>query len=515
MINNVKHSFKSWHRFMSIAESCSNMRQLKATHAVFITNGLHRNNFAISKLLAFCALSDAGDLSYTSLLFTQISEPNSFIYNTLIRAYSRSSQPKLSLHYFHLMLNDDTLCPNHHTFPFVLVACANASCVIFGKEVHNWVLKNGLASSDGHIQTALIRFYLGCKVLEDARKVFDEIPRLDVVQCNVLMNGYIQLGSASEALSVLQDMLVSEIEPDEFCVTTGITACADLGALVQGKWIHEYVKKRKELVSDVFVGTALVDMYVKCGCIDSAVEVFERMPERNAFPWAAMIGGFALHGYARKAISYLERMQVEDGLRPDGVVLLGVLTACTHAGFQKEGQFLLHNMEARYGVVPEHEHYSCVVDLLCRAGQLDEALVLIRRMPMKPLASVWGALLSGCRNHNNVDLAEVAVKELLQMENSDRAEEDGAYVQLSNIYLAAGKCEDAGTMRKMIGDRGLKKTPGCSMIEVDGEVNEFVSGDVLHPHIEKIHAIVELMSLYTIHRPLKGVKSKIRVSNTA
>ncbi|KAH0973755.1 hypothetical protein GBA52_025911 [Prunus armeniaca] len=156
--------------------------------------------------------------------------------------------------------------------------------------------------------------------------------------------------------------------------------------------------------------------------------------------------------------------------------------ACTHAGLLEKGKLLLDNMKTQYEIVPKHEHYSCVIDLLCKAGRLNEALKLIRRMPMKPLASVWGALLSGCRIHNNVDLAELAVKELLQLENDVRGEEVGAYVQLSNIYLGARRSEDAIRIRKMIGESGIKKTPGCSMIEVDGKVNEFVSGDVSHSH---------------------------------
>ncbi|XP_075635965.1 pentatricopeptide repeat-containing protein At3g28660-like [Castanea sativa] len=488
---------RAWKRCMSLAQRCTTMRQLKPIHAIFLTHGLHHNNYALSKLLAFCALSDSGSLSYASLIFAHIQTPNSFIYNTLIRAYSRSSQPQLALHYFNLMLKDygsNLLAPDNHTFHFVLSACANAKWVHSGKQTHNWVLKNGLVLFDGHVQTALIRVYVECKVLDDARKVFDEIPCLDAIQWNVLMNGYVKCNMGSETLRVFRDMLVSGVEPDEFCVTTVITACAQTGAVLQGKWIHEYVKKRNGMESDVFVATALVDMYTKCGCIDMAEEVFERMPKRNVFSWAAMIGGLAVHGYARKSIHCLERMQVDDGIRPDGVVLLGVLVACTHAGLQEEGQLLLDDMENRYGIRPKHEHYSCIVDLLCRAGRLNEALQLIRRMPMKPLASVWGALLSGCRVHNNVDLAQLAVEELLMLEN-DGVEEDGAYVQLSNIYLGAQRGEDACRIRRIIGDRGLKKTPGCSMIEVDGKVNEFVSGDVAHLHRAQICAILELLSL--------------------
>lgn len=384
--------------------------------------------------------------------------------------------------------------PDNHTFHFVLLACVNGDWLLEGKKIHNWVVKNGMVLLDGHIQTALTRLYFGCKVIDDARKVFDEIPVRDLIQYNATMNGYIRCGLAGDALRVFRHMLAFGIEPDEYCMATGLSACTHLGALWQGKWIHGYIKKRKVFESDVFIGTALVDMYAKCGCLDMAVEVFEGMPKRNVFSWAAMIGGFAVHGHAMKAIRCLERMRVDDKLRPDEIVLLGVLMACTHAGLLKEGQSLLDIMETQFGISPKHEHYSCVVDLLCRAGQLREALVLIRRMPMKPQASVWGALLNGCRICNNVELAELAVKELLLLEDADKMEEDGAYVQLSNIYLAVRRSEDALRIRKMIGGRGLKKTPGCSMIEVDGKVNEFVSGDVVHSDHVKICTMLDLLS---------------------
>lgn len=392
------------------------------------------------------------------------------------------------------MVRDGFVEPDCLSFNFALIACANSNSLIFGRQIHNWVLKNGVFLSDSYVQTAVIRLYVGCKNFGDARKVFDEIPLVDVVKWNVLMNGYVRSGLGSQALRAFREMLMRGIEPDAFCLPTVLTACAQSGALLQGKWIHEYVKKRKNLECDVFIGTALVDMYAKCGCIDMAVEVFEEMPKRNAFSWAAIIGGLAVHGSARKAIHCLERMQQDDRIRPDGVVILGVLTACTHAGLVEEGRSLLFNMEAQYGIVPKHEHYSCVVDLFCRAGRFEEALQLIRRMPMKPLASVWGAMLNSCRTHNNIEVAEVAVNKLLALEDVDKTEEEAALVQLSNMYLIAGKSEAARKVRRMIGVRGLKKTPGCSMIEVNGKVNEFVSGDVSHPHCSQIHAILELLS---------------------
>ncbi|EXB36666.1 hypothetical protein L484_002079 [Morus notabilis] len=460
----------NWKRFISLAQRCANMRQLKPIHALFITTGLHLNNYAISKLIAFCALSDSGDLRHASLMFNQIQTPNSFIYNTLIRAYSRSSQPHLALRYFQPTVKDKVA--DNLTFSFVLLACVNGGLVLEGTQVH---------------------CYGGCK--ESVRG------HRDLFQWNALMDGYIRCSLASEALGVFRDMLKFGVELDECCAVTALTACAQSGALWWGKWIHEYIEKREGFESDVFVGTALVDMYTKCGCLDMAVEVFEKMPTRNAFSWAAIIGGFAVHGQVMEAIRCLERMQADDGLKPDGVVLLGVLTACTHAGLQKEGQLLLHNMESQYGILPKHEHYSCVVDLLCRAGKLREAYQLIRRMPMKPLASVWGALLSGCRIRNYVDLAELAVKELVLLENEDKRGQDGVYVQLSNIYLAAQRTEDAVLIRKMIGDKGIRKTPGCSTVEVDGRVNEFVSGDIVHSCQAKICVMLYLLSSNSIHDP--------------
>ncbi|XVF60485.1 hypothetical protein PTKIN_Ptkin08bG0050900 [Pterospermum kingtungense] len=348
--------------------------------------------------------------------------------------------------------------------------------------------------SDSYVQTGVIRLYVESRLWDDARKVFDEISYVDVVKWNVLMSGLIRCRLGTQALSVFKEMLGFGVEPDEFCLTTALTACAQSGSLWEGKWIHEYVKKRENrLELDVFIGTALVDMYAKCGCLDLAAEVFEGMSKRNVFSWAAMIGSFAVHGRAREAIHCLERMQT-DGIRPDGVVLLGVLTACTHAGLVEEGLLLFNNMEGQtYRIVPKHEHYSCVVDLLSRAGRFDEALKLIKRMPMKPLASVWGALLNSCRIHNNVELAELAVKRLLVLEDCDGDEEDAALLQLSNIYFGAQKSEDGHRIRRMIGDRGLKKAPGYSMVEVDGRTTEFVSGDVSHPLHSQIHAILRLL----------------------
>ncbi|EOY03349.1 hypothetical protein QUC31_017769 [Theobroma cacao] len=481
-----------WTRCLTLLQRCTKASQIEPIHALLITQGLHRNPCIISKLISFLS-SPPTNLHYSSLLFNQLHKSTLFIYNTLIKAHSNSPHPQTSFHYFNHLLEEETIRPNCQTLNFILVSCAKTCSLRSGKQIQNWVFKNGMFSSDSYVQTGVIRLYVEARLWVDARKVFDEIAYVDVVKWNVLMSGLARCRLGTQALSVFKELLVFGIQPDEFCLTTALTACAQNGSLREGKWIHEYLRKREKCLElDVFIGTALVDMYAKCGCLDLAVEVFEGMSKRNVYSWAAMIGGFAVHGHARKAIHCFERMQ-NDGIRPDGVVLLGVLTACTHAGLAEEGLFLLNNMEGQYRIVPKHEHYSCVVDLLCRTGKFDEALKLIRRMPMRPLASVWGALLNSCRIYNNVQLAELAVKELLELEDCDGDEEDAALVQLSNIYFSAQKSEDGHRIRRMIGDRGLKKAPGCSMIEVDGRMTEFVSGDISHPLHSQIHTILRLL----------------------
>lgn len=475
------------------------MRQIKSTHSLFIIHGVHRNTYAISKLLtAFLPLHNLDKhFHYASLIFDSIEFRNSFVYDTMIRICSRSSRPHLGVRYFRLMLTEDEedIAPSYLTFHFLLVACLNASLFSVGKQIHCWVIKNGVLSSDGHVQTGIMRLYVEDKVLSDARKVFDEIPQPDVVKWDVLMNGYVRCGLGSEGLQIFKEMLARGTEPDKFSVTTALTACAQAGALAQGKWIHELLKKKKWIESDEFVGTALVDMYAKCGCLETAMEVFEKLNRRNVFSWAALIGGYAAYGYAKKAILCLEQMKREDGIKPDSVVLLGVLAACAHGGFLQEGRSMFDNMEDDYGITPKHEHYSCIVDLMCRAGRLYDAVDLIEKMPMKPLASVWGALLNGCRTHKNVELGEVAAKNLLGLEKGNDDEEEAALVQLSNIYLNVQRNAEASKTRQMIGQRGIRKAPGCSVLEVDGNVSKFISGDMSHPKLLQIHTMIHLLSV--------------------
>ncbi|KAG6525574.1 putative pentatricopeptide repeat-containing protein At3g28640 [Zingiber officinale] len=478
-------------RCMFLLRRCSSERHLRAAHALFLVGRLHLHPFVLSRLiLAACSLRPPA-LPYASLLFHHSPyPPSTFAHNALIRAHARSPHPRAALPLFRRLLA--SAAADHHSFPFVLAACAANGSLVDGAQVHALVVKNGLSSADPYVQTALLRLY--SHAIDDAPKLFDEIPNPDAVHYDVLMNVFIRRGVPSEALRLFDRLLLSNLEPDNFAVTTALTACAHAGALEQGVRIHKYLaSKDASYAKDTFLGSALVSMYAKCGCIKDAVEVFDAVPNRNNHMWATMIGAYAMHGFPEKAIACVRRMQEVDQLRPDGVVLLGALAACAHAGRVEDGLLLLGDMEAKYAVAPEHEHYSCAVDMLCRVGRLEEALLLIRRMPMRPLASVWGSLLTGCRIQGNVELAETAVAELQRFTESD-GDDEGVYVQLSNIYLNANRKEEACKVRKLVGSRGSKKTPARSAIHVEGKASSFVAGDQAHPRRTEIWTMLELLT---------------------
>ncbi|XP_020163052.1 putative pentatricopeptide repeat-containing protein At3g28640 [Aegilops tauschii subsp. strangulata] len=417
--------------------------------------------------------------------------------NSLLRVLARgaSSQahPLLALRLLLLMLSPASPLPgpDHLSFPFALSAAAAAPVAPPpGPQLHALLVKNALFPSDHYVTTALLQLHAPRP--DDARRVFDELPRREAIHYDLVIGAYARAGMAAEGLALFRAMFVDGVAPDAVVLTTAVAACAQSGALECGEWVHRYVESNAPgLLADAFVGSALVSMYAKCGCLQEAVRVFEGMPERNEYVWGTMVGAFAVHGMAREAVACLERMAGEDGVRPDGVAVLGALSACAHAGKVEDGLRLLKEMRRRYGVTPGHEHYSCTVDMLCRVGRLEDAVGLIGTMPMTPLASVWGSLLAGCRMYGNVKLAEVAAKEL---EKLGVGADEGVYVQLSNIYLDANRKDDARRVRKLIGSRGLKKVPAYSAVEVDGELSSFVADDQAHPRRFEIWDLLGLLA---------------------
>lgn len=319
---------------------------------------------------------------------------------------------------------------------------------------------------------SMLTGYLRCGKLDAALGLFADMEERNVRTWNSIIAGFVQGGRCKEALDLFHEMLMysgdGAVKPDKVTVANVVAACASLGALDQGEWLHGYLWKQG-LEVDMVMGTALIDMYGKCGCVKKAYEVFHKMPRRDVLAWTAMISALAVHGHGEAAFALLEEME-KDGVRPNHVTFGALLSACAHSGMVEKGRWCFDTMKQIYSIEPQLQHYACMVDLLGRAGLFEEAEGLIGCMLMEPDLFVWGALLGACRMHGNVELGERVAGYMISLDPLNHA----YYIILSDIYANAKRFEDVKKIRDFMKDHGIKKTsPGSSLLEVDGRVHEF------------------------------------------
>ncbi|URE10538.1 PPR repeat [Musa troglodytarum] len=472
---------------LNLLHNSTTVSRVHQVHAQLITRALFSDPFVASRLLStICELSAHVPASYADLVFSQSHQPSTFSWNTIIRFHVRSSNPNKAVLLFARMRQAGVLT-DHYTYPFVLKACALLAGLEEGAAIHGDVLKKGLGE-DPFVMNGLISLYCKGGEIAAARELFDVMPERNVISWSILIDGYVKHGDPKEALELFQSMLGQGVRPDVISAVGAISACSQLGALDQGRWIHSYVKKHNILL-DVVVETALIDMYMKCGSLDLARLLFDEMPRKSVVTWSVMIVGLGMNGFGCEAVELFYQME-RRGATMDDLTFLGVLTACTHARLVCEGREIFDRMRRDFRVEPKVEHYGCLVDLLGRAGRLQEAREVIETMPGKPTSSLWGSLLASCRTHRCVELAEVVVEKLKKL----GADDGGVYVIMSNIYAAEGMWNQVWKMRKLMRDRGMKKETGRSVIEVDGTIREFVRGDCSHPHNEEIYEVLGSLS---------------------
>eukprot|EP01018_Ginkgo_biloba_P024207 Gb_01226 [translate_table: standard] len=411
---------------------------------------------------------------------------NVITWSSLIAGYAQNGYGEEALELFRQMQLAGVK-PNSVTVGSLFSACALLEALQQGKEVHCYSIRCGL-DSNILVRSALIDMYAKCKSIECARQVFDNMCHRNVVSWTVMIGGYAQNGHANEALQLFCQMQLTGLKPNSVTIASVLPACARLAALQQGKEIHDYTI-RNGYESVPFVANTLIDLYAKCGSIEVAREVFDKIPQKNVVSWTAMIAGYGMHGCGEDALLVFSQMQ-QTGMKPDDITFIAVLSACSHAGLVDEGWQHFHCMSEDYCITPRGEHYACMVDLLGRAGLLCEAYDFIKKMPLEPSADVWGALLSACRIHSNVELGECVAEHLFELE----PENAGSYVLLSNMYAEGGRWGDVAKVRMMMKDRGLKKKPGCSWIELKNKVHVFFVGDRLHPQSDVIYATLESLA---------------------
>ncbi|XP_008783875.2 pentatricopeptide repeat-containing protein At4g21065 [Phoenix dactylifera] len=478
---------RDYRNYSSLLQSFVTRKALepgKQLHARLILSGLRFDTVLATKLVNLYSVCNS--LPDAHNLFDRIHKGNLFLWNVLIRGYAWNGPYEVALKLYYQML-DHGLEPDNFTFPFVLKACSALSALEVGRDIHDLVIRTRW-NSDVFVGAGLIDMYAKCGCVDEARDVFDRIPDRDVVLWNSMIAAYSQNGHPSEALSLCRDMVAKGFQPTVATLVTVISASADAAALPRGREIHGFCWRRGFESQDK-VKTALVDMYAKSGWVGVARVLFEQLVEKRAVSWNAMICGYGMHGHADEALALFDKMREEAQVLADHITFVGVLSACNHGGLMEEGRQFFNLMVKEYSIEPTVQHYTCMIDLLGHSGNLDEAYQLIQDMSMKPDSGVWGALLNGCKIHRNVELGELALQKLIELEPNDA----GNYVLLSNIYAQAGKWEEAARVRKLMTDRGLKKSIACSWIEVKGTVHAFLVGDLSHPRSEEIYAELEIL----------------------
>ncbi|GMY15758.1 pentatricopeptide repeat-containing protein At2g13600-like [Fagus crenata] len=457
-----------------------------------------------------------GCLEFARRVFDSLNEHNAVSWTSLISGVAHFGLEEEALELFNQM-REAPVALDEFTLATILGVCSGQKHVSIGEQLHGYTIKTGMDSSVaignavvtmytkcGNVQkanhafelmpmrdiiswTAMITAFSQIGDIEKARKFFDQMPEQNVITWNSMLSTYTQHGFWEEGLKLYTLMRREGVKPDWITFATSISACADLAILKLGIQIVSQAEKLG-FGSNVSVANSVVTMYSRCGRIEEAQKVFDLIHEKNLISWNAIMAGYAQNGQGRKVIEVFENM-LEMKCSPDHISYVSVLSGCSHSGLVTEGKHYFYSMTEDFGVFPTSEHFSCMVDLLGRAGLLEEAKDLIDGMPFKPNAAIWGALLGACRTHCESKLAEFAVGNLLEFD----VEDSGSYILLANIYSDSGKLESVADVRKLMREKGIRKNPGCSWIEVENRVHVFTVDETNHPQIKDIYRMLEEM----------------------
>ncbi|XP_057865818.1 pentatricopeptide repeat-containing protein At2g13600 isoform X2 [Cryptomeria japonica] len=410
-------------------------------------------------------------------IFEAMPQRNVISWNAMIGGYAQNGIVEKAFETFEQMQLAGVK-PDSTTFASILPVCAKMGALEHGLDIHRSIMESGLLT-DIVVANALVDMYTKCGNTQKACELFDKMPQRNVVSWTAMVAGYAQNGFVEKALETFKQMLLAGLKPDSTTFSSVLPACAKMGALEQGMGIHQSIIK-SGFLSDI-VANALVDMYAKCGSINKACELFDNTPQKNVISWNAMIAGFAQNGFCQNALKLFEVMK-HSGAYPDHVSFASVLLACSHAGLVDEGCKYFNSMGASYCIKPKLDHYVRMVDLLGRAGYLEETLNFIIKMPIKPVVVVWTCLLGVCKEHKNIGLGKLTATRLFELDPKNAS----TYVLLSNIYAELGRWDEAQMIRRLMKDRGINKTPGCSWIEDHKMVHAFCVGDTSHPQTQEI-----------------------------
>ncbi|KAI7996498.1 Pentatricopeptide repeat-containing protein [Camellia lanceoleosa] len=462
----------------------NDLRHGKSVHGYCVRRSFHSDVVVATGLLDMYGKCRC--LVYASRIFYIMGVKNEVTWSAMIGVYVSCDFASEALELYDQMLLRDCICPSRVILGIVLQACSKLTDLRRGRRVHGYIIKSG-SIFNVMLGNTLLSMYAKCGAIEDAMRLFDEMDSKDSVSYNAIISGCAQNGKAEGALGIFHKMQLSVFEPELATMVSFLPACSHLAALQLGACGHSYSIVHG-FSTDTSICNALIDMYSKCGKVDIARLVFDMMRKRDIVSWNAMIFGYGIHGLGIEAVLLFHDMQTV-GLKPDDVTFICLLSACSHSGLVAEGKKWFCAMNQEFFVVPRMEHYMCMVDLLGRAGLLYEARSFIETMPFDPDVRVWSALLAACRNYKNIELSEEVSNKIQSL----GPESTGNFVLLSNIYSTVGRWDDAANVRIVQRNRGFKKSPGCSWVEINGVVHGFVGGDQSHPNSAEIYKKLEEM----------------------
>lgn len=461
---------------LTICLAKSELPFLKELHCFSLRRGFQNEELVANALIA--AYAKCGSMTSAELVFQVMQSRTVSSWNAIIGGHAQNGDPSKAIQYF-CQMTYLGVEPDWFSISSLLLACTHLKSLQYGKEIHGFTLRNGF-EKDPFIVISLLSLYMHCDKSSSAKVLFDGMENKSSVSWNAMITGYLQNGFPLEALTHFRQMVSNGFRPCEIAIMSVFGACSQLSSLRLGKETNCYALKAN-LMDDVFISCSVIDMYAKCGCIENSRWIFDNLTIKDVAFWNAMIIGYAIHGDGKEAIHLFEKMQ-KQGQAPDGFTFVGILMACSHAGLINDGMKYFNQMQDYPGLKPQLEHYSCVVDMLGRAGRLDDALKLVDEMPMEPDSRVWSSLLSSCRTYGALDMGEKVAKKLLELE-PDKAEN---YVLLSNLLAGAAKWADVKKVRQSMKENGLQKEAGRSWIELGGSVYSFVAGDDMLPESKDI-----------------------------
>lgn len=456
-------------------------------HAKTMKKGFNESSFVANTLATM--YNKCGKLVYGMRLFEKMRTQDVVSWTTIITTLVQMGQEEHAIEAF-IKMKESDVSPNEYTFAAIISGVANLAITECGEQLHAHVLRIGLVDSLS-VANSIITMYSKCGQLTSASMVFHGMTRRDIVSWSTIIAAYSQGGYGEEAFEYLSWMRREGPKPNEFAFASVLSVCGSLAILEQGKQLHAHVLSIG-LEHTAMIQSALINLYSKCGSIKDASKIFNVAENEDIVSWTAMINGYAEHGCSQKAIDLFVKIHT-GGLKPDSVTFIGVLTACSHAGLVDLGFHYFNLMINEYRINPSKEHYGCMIDLLCRAGRLNDAERMIKSMPFQRDDVVWSTLLRACRLNGDVDRGIRAAEEILKLDPNCA----GTHITLANIYASKGRLSESANVRKIMKSKGVIKEPGWSWIKVKNLLSAFVAGDRSHPQGEDIYCMLDLLASRT------------------